>query len=132
LTGGTAAALVAPLLLFATVVATPPSDRGYWSDPSSILFAVHAIWFFAGLVALPAGVLAGPVLLAIAARITPAPVPAAILLGAVLGALIMNTLPFLVGAESTVGLPLSVFAAATGAIGAGVAAAMCNWLRARE
>lgn len=127
--GGAAATLVAPLLFLATVLVTPPSDRGFWKEPSDILFAVPAIWLFAGLVAVPASILAGPFLLAAAARVPRATVPSAMVLGAMLGALGMNALPFLVGTRSTMGLALSVFAAAMGAMGAGVAAAMWNWLR---
>ena len=127
--GGAAAALVAPLLFLATALATPPSDRGFWKDPSDIFFAVPAIWLFAGLVAVPASLLAGPFLLAAAARVPRAAVPAASALGAGLGALVMNALPLLVGARSTMGLALSVFAAAMGAMGAGVAAATWIWLR---
>jgi len=127
--GGAAAAFVAPLLFLAMTLATPPSDRGFWSDPSDILFAVPAIWLFVGVVAMPVSLLVGPSLLATAARLPKATVPAAAALGAGLGALVMNALPFLVGTRSTMGLALSVFAAAVGVVGAGVAAAMCIRLR---
>lgn len=132
LAGGVAAALVAPLLFFVTVLATPPGDRGFWRDASDVFFAVPTIWLFAGLVALPASLLAGPLLVAGVARVPRASVPVAVLLGAVLGALVMNAVLLLVGARSTMGFALSVFAAAVGAVGSGVAAAACRWLRTQR
>ena len=130
--GGVAAALVAPLLFLATTLGTPSSDRGFWKDPSDILYAVPAIWLFAGLVAVPASLLAGPFLLATAARLSTATVPAASVLGAGLGAFVMNALPLLLGVHSSMGLALSVFAAAVGALGSGVAAAVLLWLRRKQ
>lgn len=132
LAGGATAALAAPLLFFATVLTTPSGDRGFWRDASDVFLAVPAIWLFAGLVALPASLLAGPLLIAVAARVPRATVLVAVLLGAVLGAIVMNALPFLVGTRSPMGFALSVFAAALGALGSGVAAATWQWLRMRQ
>ena len=127
--GGAAAAFVAPLLFWVALLATPPGGRGFWTNPSDVLLALPAIWLFAGMVSLPASVLAGPIVLAGAERVPRAATPAAIALGAVLGASVMSALPFVVGARSSSGLALSLFAAAMGATGAGVAAAALHWLR---
>ncbi len=132
LAGGAVAALASPLLFFVTVLATPPGSRGFWVDATDVVFAVPAIWLFAGLVALPASLLAGPLLLAGAARVPKATVPVAALLGAALGAVVMNVLPLLVGASSPMGFALSFFAAAIGAVGAGAAATAFARLRVRQ
>ncbi len=129
--GGAAAALVAPVLFWVTLIATPSSDRGFWTNPSDVLVALPAVWLFASLVSIPASILTGPVVLAGAARVPRAAVPVSIALGAMLGALVVNALPLIFGARSAAGLPLSLFAAAMGATASGVAAAALHWLRSQ-
>ena len=127
LLGGAAATLSAPIFFAAAIMLTPQDDRGFWKEPLDLLPAIPAIWLFAAIVSMPTSLVFGPIILAVADRLPPRRTVSAQVLGGLLGAAIMNALPLVVGG-ATVGFlfQLSAFAAATGAVGAGVAA---HWWR---
>lgn len=125
LLGGLAATLASPILFLAVVLATPPDRRGFWQQPTDVLLAVHVIWLFAGVVALPTGAVFGPFMLAAVERLGRARMAAAVTLGATLGAAAMNSLPLVVRMTDAGFSPaLTAFAAAMGGFGAGVATAL--------
>ncbi|SDO29047.1 hypothetical protein SAMN05216303_1011042 [Rhodoferax sp. OV413] len=126
LLGAVVATLAAPAFWFMAELVAP---SGFWIKPVDVLFASPAIWLFAGLIAVPTSLCLGPVLFAFTWRL-PRPQQSASVLGALVGAAIMYILPVVVGSADRPFSPeLSVFGAATGALGAGVAA---HFLRRRE
>ena len=124
--GGIAATLVAPLLFLGTVLVVVPSNQGYGHSLANVLSAAPGIWLFSAAVAVPASLLFGPSLLAVSFRL-PRPCVTAIALGAMLGVALMSVLAFLASARAPANLPILGFAAALGAVGAGVAA--LTWRR---
>lgn len=129
LLGGLAATLASPILFLATVLATPPDQRGFWKQPTDVFFAFPAIWLFAGVVTLPTSAVLGPIMLAAVEQLRNARIAAAITLGAAFGATAMNTLPLLVRAtDAGLSLELTAFAAAMGSLGVGVATVLRNKL----
>ncbi len=124
--GGIAATLVAPLLFLGTVLGVGPATQGYGHSLANVLSAAPGIWLFSAAVAVPASLLFGPSLLALSFRL-PHPRATAVALGAMLGAALMRLLAFLASTQAPANLPILGFAAALGAVGAGVAA--LSWRR---